>query len=123
MDISQSARSAELGRRILEFMAAHIYPHERRFYQEAEPPRSLVRSSGGRGTQAARAVRGVVEPVPAGRGGRLQDEAAIGAEDLMRVQSVIFHGKRQRVRLDPSDLPFAIWRLDNPGGRRYGQAL
>ena len=27
-----------------------------------------------------------------------------------------------RVRLDPSDLSFAIWRLDNPGGRRYGQA-
>ena len=52
----------------------------------------------------------------------LQDEAAIGAEDLMRGQSLIFHGKRQRVRLDPSDLPFAIWRLDNPGGRRYGQA-
>ena len=52
----------------------------------------------------------------------LPDEAAIGAEDLMRAQSVTFHGKRQRVRLDPSDLPFAIWRLDNPGGRRYGQA-
>ncbi len=52
----------------------------------------------------------------------LPDDAAIGAEDLMRVQSVIFHGKRQRVRLDPSDLPFAIWRLDNPGGRRYGEA-
>ena len=34
----------------------------------------------------------------------------------------VLHGKRQRVRLDPSDLPFAIWRLDNPGGRRYGQA-
>jgi starch synthase (maltosyl-transferring) len=52
----------------------------------------------------------------------LPDEAAIGAEDLMRAQSLIFHGKRQRVRLDPGDLPFAIWRLDNPGGRRYGQA-
>ena len=35
----------------------------------------------------------------------------------------VLHGKRQRVRLDPSDLPFAVWRLDNPGGRRYGQAL
>ena len=52
----------------------------------------------------------------------LPDDAAIGAEDLMRAQSLIFHGKRQRVRLDPSDLPFAIWRLDNPGGRHYGQA-
>ena len=36
MDISQSARSAELGARIREFMAEHIYPNERRFYQEAE---------------------------------------------------------------------------------------
>ena len=52
----------------------------------------------------------------------LPDEASIGAEDLMRAQSLIFYGKRQRVRLDPSDLPFAIWRLDNSGGRRYGQA-
>jgi starch synthase (maltosyl-transferring) len=52
----------------------------------------------------------------------LPDEAWIGAEDLMRAQSLIFYGKRQRVRLDPSDLPFAIWRLNNPGRRRYGPA-
>jgi starch synthase (maltosyl-transferring) len=51
----------------------------------------------------------------------LPDEASIGAEDLMRAQSLIFYGKRQRLRLDPSDLPFAIWRLDSPG-RRYGLA-
>ena len=38
MDISQSARSAKLGMQILEFMAAYIYPNERRFYQEAEIP-------------------------------------------------------------------------------------
>ncbi len=36
MDIGQSARSAELAASIREFMAAHIYPNERRFYQEAE---------------------------------------------------------------------------------------
>ena len=36
MDISQSARSAEFGERIRQFMADHIYPNERRFYQEAE---------------------------------------------------------------------------------------
>ena len=36
MDISQSARSAKLGMQILEFMGEHIYPNERRFYQEAE---------------------------------------------------------------------------------------
>jgi acyl-CoA dehydrogenase len=36
VDINRSARSANLGRQILEFMAAHVYPNERRFYQEAE---------------------------------------------------------------------------------------
>jgi alkylation response protein AidB-like acyl-CoA dehydrogenase len=36
LDISQSARSAELAGRIRDFMAEHIYPNERRFYQEAE---------------------------------------------------------------------------------------
>ena len=36
MDISQSPRSAELAGRLREFMAEHIYPNERRFYQEAE---------------------------------------------------------------------------------------
>ena len=36
MDITQSARSLELAARVQDFMADHIYPHERRFYQEAE---------------------------------------------------------------------------------------
>ena len=36
MDITQSARSRELAGRIQNFMAEHIYPNERRFYQEAE---------------------------------------------------------------------------------------
>ena len=36
MNISQSARSAELAGRVLDFMAEHIHPNERRFYQEAE---------------------------------------------------------------------------------------
>ena len=36
MDISQSARSQELAQRISAFMAEHIYPNERRYYQEAE---------------------------------------------------------------------------------------
>jgi len=36
MDLGQSARSAKLGDRLSEFMVAHIYPNERRFYQEAE---------------------------------------------------------------------------------------
>src|SRR5580692_8109729 len=36
MNISQSTRSAELAMRIRAFMAEHIYPNERRYYQEAE---------------------------------------------------------------------------------------
>ena len=36
MDITQSKRSRELAERIQSFMAEHIYPNERRFYQEAE---------------------------------------------------------------------------------------
>jgi acyl-CoA dehydrogenase len=36
VDISQSAKSAQLGGRIHDFMATYVYPNERRFYQEAE---------------------------------------------------------------------------------------
>ncbi|HXT09442.1 MAG TPA: acyl-CoA dehydrogenase family protein [Roseiarcus sp.] len=36
MDITQSARSLEFAARIRDFMAQHIYPNERRLYQEAE---------------------------------------------------------------------------------------
>ncbi len=36
MDITQSERSRELAGRLERFMAEHIYPNERRYYQEAE---------------------------------------------------------------------------------------
>ena len=36
MDVTQSDRSRDLAARIHAFMAKHIYPNERRFYQEAE---------------------------------------------------------------------------------------
>jgi acyl-CoA dehydrogenase len=36
VDITQSNRSKELGARVQDFMAEHIYPNERRYYQEAE---------------------------------------------------------------------------------------
>ncbi len=36
MDLSQSARSAELAARLTVFMAEHVYPNERRYYLEAE---------------------------------------------------------------------------------------
>ncbi|TMJ01286.1 MAG: hypothetical protein E6G97_16630, partial [Alphaproteobacteria bacterium] len=41
----------------------------------------------------------------------LADDAAIAVEDLMRQQRFVWTGKLQRLRLDPADLPFAIWRL------------
>ena len=46
----------------------------------------------------------------------LSDHASIGAEELMRAQPIIWHGKRQHIRLDPADLPFAIWRLTPQAG-------
>ena len=36
MDLTQSAKSREIAGRLSDFMAEHIYPNERRFYQEAE---------------------------------------------------------------------------------------
>ncbi len=45
----------------------------------------------------------------------LPDDASLEAEDLMRGQSLTWTGKTQRLRLDPADLPFAIWRV-RPAG-------
>lgn len=42
----------------------------------------------------------------------LNDQAGILVTDLMRGGSFMWYGKNQRVRLDPSDLPFALWRLE-----------
>jgi starch synthase (maltosyl-transferring) len=41
----------------------------------------------------------------------LPDHAGLDAEDLMRGHRFAFHGKAQHMRLDPADLPFAIWRV------------
>jgi starch synthase (maltosyl-transferring) len=41
----------------------------------------------------------------------LDDQAAISVTDLMRGNNFMWYGKNQRLRLDPSDLPFSIWRL------------
>jgi len=41
----------------------------------------------------------------------LPDDATVQAEDLMRGHRFAWHGKRQVIRLDPADLPFAIWRI------------
>ncbi len=41
----------------------------------------------------------------------LADHAALRAEDLMRGHSFVWHGKNQTIRLDPAELPFAVWRV------------
>ncbi len=42
---------------------------------------------------------------------QLSDSASMTVHDLMRDTSFVWHGKLQRIRLDPNDLPFAIWRI------------
>lgn len=42
---------------------------------------------------------------------KLSDDGAIDVEDLVRGDRFSWHGKDQHLRLDPSILPFAIWRL------------
>lgn len=46
----------------------------------------------------------------------LPDGAAFDAVDLMRGGRFSWQGKNQHIRLDPADLPFAIWQLSVPGG-------
>jgi starch synthase (maltosyl-transferring) len=41
----------------------------------------------------------------------LPDQAAIRVADLMRDQNFIWYGKYQRIRLDPAEMPFSVWRL------------
>ncbi|SEP41892.1 alpha-1,4-glucan:maltose-1-phosphate maltosyltransferase [Rhodospirillales bacterium URHD0017] len=48
---------------------------------------------------------------------KLPDNGAVEVEDLMRGSRFVWQGKMQRVRLDPADLPFAIWRIAPTGGR------
>jgi starch synthase (maltosyl-transferring) len=46
----------------------------------------------------------------------LSDDGSVAVEDLMRQARFIWTGKLQRVRLDPAELPFAIWRIAPPPG-------
>src|SRR5262249_28873985 len=47
---------------------------------------------------------------------KLPDRGSAGVEDLRRGHSLVWPGKLQRGRLDPADLPFAIWRVVPLGG-------
>ena len=40
---------------------------------------------------------------------------AVAATDLMRGHRFTWTGKRQHIRLDPADLPFAIWQVAPAG--------
>jgi len=42
---------------------------------------------------------------------KLPDDGAVEVEDLVRGERFTWHGKNQTLHLDPSVLPFAIWRL------------
>ena len=42
---------------------------------------------------------------------KLPDNGAVTVQDLMRDTTSVWHGKLQRIRLDPNDSPFAIWRI------------
>ena len=42
----------------------------------------------------------------------LPDHGTIGVEDVMNDHRFTWTGKRQRIRLDPGQLPFSIWRLN-----------
>jgi starch synthase (maltosyl-transferring) len=42
----------------------------------------------------------------------LDDQAAISVTDLMGGNHFMWYGKTQRIRLDPLDSPFRIWRLE-----------
>jgi starch synthase (maltosyl-transferring) len=46
----------------------------------------------------------------------LPDHASVAVRDLIRDHDFVWHGKLQRIRLDPGELPFSIWRLAPSGG-------
>jgi starch synthase (maltosyl-transferring) len=46
---------------------------------------------------------------------QLPDNASVTVRDLMHDSISTWHGKLQRVRLDPADLPFALWRVSRHG--------
>ena len=46
----------------------------------------------------------------------LDDDGKLAVQDLIHGNHFTLHGKPQQLRLDPSGLPYAIWRLQAPGG-------
>jgi starch synthase (maltosyl-transferring) len=52
----------------------------------------------------------------------LPDHAAVAVEDLIGGHRFTWHGKLQSIRLDPYELPFAIWRVSVPEAASAGAA-
>lgn len=48
----------------------------------------------------------------------LEDDASIEVEDLLHGNRFTWHGKTHRLRLDPHERPYAVWRLFPPGAPR-----
>ncbi|GGA72157.1 alpha-1,4-glucan:maltose-1-phosphate maltosyltransferase [Nitratireductor aestuarii] len=48
----------------------------------------------------------------------LPDDASIEVQDLIHGNHFTWHGKSQRLNLDPNQRPYAIWRLIPPGAHR-----
>ncbi|MCK0168468.1 alpha-1,4-glucan--maltose-1-phosphate maltosyltransferase [Jannaschia sp. S6380] len=48
----------------------------------------------------------------------LPAEASVEVQDLIQGNSFTWHGRDHRLRLDPQDRPYAIWKLTPPGGTR-----
>ncbi|HEY4345417.1 MAG TPA: alpha-1,4-glucan--maltose-1-phosphate maltosyltransferase [Parvibaculum sp.] len=46
----------------------------------------------------------------------LGDDAALAVEDLVHETKFTLYGKNQHLRLDPADLPYAVWRVKPAGG-------
>jgi starch synthase (maltosyl-transferring) len=46
----------------------------------------------------------------------LPDHGSLAVEDLVRGHRFTWTGKIQRIRLDPNELPYSIWRLARTGG-------
>jgi starch synthase (maltosyl-transferring) len=47
---------------------------------------------------------------------KLSDSASVNVRDLMNDTTFTWHGKLQRIRLDPQSLPFAVWHISTATG-------
>uniref|UniRef100_UPI00339D3977 alpha-1,4-glucan--maltose-1-phosphate maltosyltransferase n=1 Tax=Aquibium sp. A9E412 TaxID=2976767 RepID=UPI00339D3977 len=48
----------------------------------------------------------------------LPDDASIEVQDMIHGNHFTWHGKNHRLRLDPNERPYAVWRLIPPGAPR-----